>query len=212
MARRLQTPPGRQVRIVERIKPPNCHDNSRFYMCGGPSCLGVLGPSILESDSVASGVRPAASGKPIVIVKVDLTPRPKLSDTDMVGPNARDLARDRTSVFQRFIRAAIVQSNRLRTWRTVTACGLIAWLAVTLAGCSQMVYRLAADKEVKYLVEQKSNDPRWDFPQLHDRHGPAQPVLRSDRSRRPADAVRRSGRAPATCTAWRARRDIPAGT
>ncbi len=37
------------------------------------------------------------------------------------------------------------------------------WLASSLAGCSRLVYRLAADKEVKYLVEQKSNDPRWQF-------------------------------------------------
>ena len=27
-----------------------------------------------------------------------------------------------------------------------------------------MAYRLAADKEVNYLVAQKSNDPRWDYP------------------------------------------------
>ncbi len=33
-----------------------------------------------------------------------------------------------------------------------------------LAGCSQAKYRMAADKEVKYLVDQKSNDPRWDLP------------------------------------------------
>lgn len=32
------------------------------------------------------------------------------------------------------------------------------------AGCSRLKYRLMADKEVHYLVAQKSNDPRWDYP------------------------------------------------
>ncbi len=32
-----------------------------------------------------------------------------------------------------------------------------------LAGCNRVLYRLRADKEVKYLVAQKSNDPRWQY-------------------------------------------------
>src|SRR4051812_31118488 len=40
----------------------------------------------------------------------------------------------------------------------------LAAIICLLAGCSQAKYRMQADKEVKYLVEQKSNDPRWDFP------------------------------------------------
>jgi len=32
-----------------------------------------------------------------------------------------------------------------------------------LTGCSQMFYRVQADKEVKYLVTQKSFDPRWAY-------------------------------------------------
>ncbi len=39
----------------------------------------------------------------------------------------------------------------------------IALAVCLLAGCTQRLYRLRADKEVKYLVTQKSNDPRWDF-------------------------------------------------
>jgi hypothetical protein len=33
-----------------------------------------------------------------------------------------------------------------------------------LSGCTRLRYRLAADKEVRYLVAQKSNDPRWEYP------------------------------------------------
>ncbi len=33
----------------------------------------------------------------------------------------------------------------------------------TLTGCTRQFFRLRADKEVKYLVTQKSNDPRWQF-------------------------------------------------
>jgi len=36
-------------------------------------------------------------------------------------------------------------------------------LASSLCGCSRQFFRLRADKEVKYLVTQKSNDPRWEF-------------------------------------------------
>ena len=42
-------------------------------------------------------------------------------------------------------------------WLAAVAVGL-------LAGCSRLTYRLAADKEVRYLIAQKSNDPRWDLP------------------------------------------------
>ncbi len=41
--------------------------------------------------------------------------------------------------------------------------GLCVGLAVLQSGCSRQVYRLRADKEVKYLVSQKSNDDRWRF-------------------------------------------------
>jgi hypothetical protein len=33
-----------------------------------------------------------------------------------------------------------------------------------LSGCTRLRYRLAADKEVRYLVAQKSNDSRWEYP------------------------------------------------
>lgn len=46
---------------------------------------------------------------------------------------------------------------------TLTATGAIACLLCLLAGCAPAKYRMAADKEVKYLVEQKSNDSRWDL-------------------------------------------------
>ena len=39
----------------------------------------------------------------------------------------------------------------------------MAWLACGLSGCTQQYYRIQADKEVKYLVTQKSNDPRWEY-------------------------------------------------
>ena len=51
-----------------------------------------------------------------------------------------------------------------RFCRAAVALGSIACLLSLLAGCSRLKYRLMADKEVKYLVEQKSNDPRWDYP------------------------------------------------
>lgn len=40
---------------------------------------------------------------------------------------------------------------------------LSACLLCALSGCSRTIYRLRADKEAKYLVTQKSNDPRWDL-------------------------------------------------
>ncbi len=47
--------------------------------------------------------------------------------------------------------------------RTIGTCGILVLLICALAGCSQRQYRIRADKEVKYLVTQKSNDPRWDL-------------------------------------------------
>ena len=46
----------------------------------------------------------------------------------------------------------------------LAVAGMIAGVVCSLAGCSKMAYRLAADKEVNYLVAQKSNDSRWDMP------------------------------------------------
>ncbi len=59
-------------------------------------------------------------------------------------------------------RAVHVHSSKLQDWRAVAA-GVAVVCFCLLAGCSKMKYRMAADKEVKYLVSQKSNDPRWDY-------------------------------------------------
>jgi hypothetical protein len=40
---------------------------------------------------------------------------------------------------------------------------IVACLVCLLGGCNRVLYRLRADKEVKYLVSQKSNDPRWNY-------------------------------------------------
>jgi hypothetical protein len=47
--------------------------------------------------------------------------------------------------------------------RAMAACGVAAIFAAALGGCSRQFFRLRADKEVKYLVTQKSNDPRWEY-------------------------------------------------
>jgi hypothetical protein len=47
--------------------------------------------------------------------------------------------------------------------RTICYLGLLACLLGSLSGCSRQLFRLRADKEVKYLVTQKSNDPRWQY-------------------------------------------------
>ncbi|HEX3725774.1 MAG TPA: hypothetical protein VHV08_06005 [Pirellulales bacterium] len=49
------------------------------------------------------------------------------------------------------------------TRRTLASVGALICLFLLLSGCSRTLYRLRADKEVKYLVTQKSNDERWDF-------------------------------------------------
>ncbi len=49
------------------------------------------------------------------------------------------------------------------TNRAICYLGLLACLLGTLSGCSRQLFRLRADKEVKYLITQKSNDPRWEF-------------------------------------------------
>jgi len=49
------------------------------------------------------------------------------------------------------------------TNRTLLACVVLACLTSSLTGCSRQFFRLRADKEVKYLVTQKSNDPRWEY-------------------------------------------------
>jgi hypothetical protein len=38
----------------------------------------------------------------------------------------------------------------------------VCWICL-FGGCNRILYRLRADKEVKYLVSQKSNDPRWQY-------------------------------------------------
>jgi len=40
---------------------------------------------------------------------------------------------------------------------------LIVAISGQLSGCTRQIYRLRADKEVKYLVSQKSNDDRWNY-------------------------------------------------
>lgn len=39
----------------------------------------------------------------------------------------------------------------------------LALCACSLCGCNRQFFRVRADKEVKYLVTQKSNDPRWEL-------------------------------------------------
>ncbi|REK12904.1 MAG: hypothetical protein DWQ37_09760 [Planctomycetota bacterium] len=39
----------------------------------------------------------------------------------------------------------------------------MALALVSQSGCSRQFFRLRADKEVKYLITQKSNDPRWQY-------------------------------------------------
>ncbi|MBI3837788.1 MAG: TolC family protein [Planctomycetia bacterium] len=51
----------------------------------------------------------------------------------------------------------------LKNRRAAAVAGMLASLVFVLTGCNRTMYRLRADKEVKYLVEQKSNDPRWDL-------------------------------------------------
>src|SRR5258706_12254896 len=65
--------------------------------------------------------------------------------------------------FQRIKRAANVPRIHSNDRRAEVVCSVFVLLACMLAGCSRMTYRLAADKEVKYLVEQKSNDDRWNL-------------------------------------------------
>jgi len=50
-----------------------------------------------------------------------------------------------------------------RSLRTICYLGLLACLFGSLSGCSRQLFRLRADKEVKYLITQKSNDPRWQY-------------------------------------------------
>ncbi|MEX0678267.1 MAG: hypothetical protein WD063_14395 [Pirellulales bacterium] len=47
--------------------------------------------------------------------------------------------------------------------RAILACGALVLVMASLCGCSRQFFRLRADKEVKYLVTQKSNDPRWRY-------------------------------------------------
>jgi hypothetical protein len=47
--------------------------------------------------------------------------------------------------------------------RLALGCGLLACFLGSLSGCSRQFFRVRADKEVKYLITQKSNDPRWEY-------------------------------------------------
>ena len=67
------------------------------------------------------------------------------------------------SIIQRLRTVANVLCNQRNGLGAAWACGLAAWLACGLSGCTQMYYRVQADKEVKYLVTQKSNDARWQY-------------------------------------------------
>ena len=81
-----------------------------------------------------------------------------------------------------------------------------------LAGCTQQIYRLAADKEVKYLVAEVERSAMG-FPQLHDWH-----EIREDRYFDPTDpdGVPMPYDDPAAhhymCIASTAAQAIPAGT
>ncbi len=57
-----------------------------------------------------------------------------------------------------------MRPTRFTTNGIPATLALISCGVCMLAGCSRLQYRLAADKEVGYLVAQKSNDPRWDYP------------------------------------------------
>ena len=58
----------------------------------------------------------------------------------------------------------LVASTSCQIWRRIArAFGFLILFVGMLVGCNQRLYRLRADKEVKYLVVQKSNDPRWDL-------------------------------------------------
>lgn len=53
-------------------------------------------------------------------------------------------------------------NQTLRRGTTGASCWALC-LLVLLTGCTRQIYRLRADKEVKYLVSQKSNDDRWRY-------------------------------------------------
>ncbi|MGD9723110.1 MAG: hypothetical protein AB7O59_16935 [Pirellulales bacterium] len=54
--------------------------------------------------------------------------------------------------------------DKLPSFSRVARLAIALAILFSLAGCTRLRYRLAADKEVGYLVKQKSNDPRWDAP------------------------------------------------
>ncbi|MEX2113070.1 MAG: hypothetical protein WD845_07780 [Pirellulales bacterium] len=57
-----------------------------------------------------------------------------------------------------------MQNERHPSQRACAALVVLAAIVCLSSGCTRLRYRLAADKEVRYLVAQKSNDPRWDYP------------------------------------------------
>ena len=53
---------------------------------------------------------------------------------------------------------------RLRGDSALRAAFCLTMLLTVLAtGCSRRHYRLQADREVNFLVQQKSKDPRWGY-------------------------------------------------
>ncbi len=72
-------------------------------------------------------------------------------------------ARADNSIIPRLRTVANVPSKQRNGLGAAWVCGILAGIALSLSGCTQQFYRMQADKEVKYLVTQKSNDPRWQF-------------------------------------------------
>src|SRR6266404_3530712 len=101
------------------------------------------------------------SGKPGANVKVAPFLPPKLSNGVPEGSYPAGM-RDPELDSPMAPKSSNVQSMQIHNRRIVAVWGALA-LACLLAGCSRMKYRMAADKEVTYLVNQKSNDERWDL-------------------------------------------------
>ena len=101
------------------------------------------------------------SGKPGVNVKVAPFLPPKLPNGVPEGLYSAGM-RDPRFDSHMAPKSSNVQSMQIHNRRIVAVWGALA-LACFTAGCTRATYRMAADKEVKYLVTQKSNDPRWDY-------------------------------------------------
>src|SRR3954463_8952558 len=103
--------------------------------------------------------RSAATGKHFLIVKVGQPAASMLPD-EFPRSAALRARLGKPAMHSLRPRAAIVsRTAKLSPW----ACGLLMATICLLTGCSQMFYRVQADKEVKYLVTQKSFDQRWAY-------------------------------------------------